>query len=256
MPAFKRALLGFVQANQAASLWIDRLLLPDRLRKDGNKTFQSEILPRYVTSGMRVYDLGGGSQPYFSPGHKASLGLHVTGLDISAEELDASPEGGYDRKIVADLCTFQGSGDADLVVCQATLEHVPDTGGAIRAIAETLAPGGKAVLFLPCRNAVFARLNLLLPEGLKKRLLFALFPHKAEGHDGFKAYYDRGTPRDIADLAHQNGLEVQEQQLFWISSYFMIFTPVFLLWSLYQGLAYLVVREQGAETFTVVLRKP
>jgi len=256
MSAFKRALLGFVRVNQAASVWIDRLLLPDRLRQDGNKTFQSEILPQHVSSGMRVYDLGGGAQPYFSPDQKASLGLYVTGLDISAEELEASPEGGYNRKIVADLCTFQGPRDADLVVCQATLEHVPDTAGAIRAIAETLAPGGKAVLFLPCRNAVFARLNLLLPETLKKRLLFALFPHKAEGHDGFEAHYDRCTPRDIADLARQNGLDVQEQRLFWISSYFMIFTPAFLLWRLCQGLAYLIIREQAAETFTVVLQKP
>lgn len=116
MSAFKRALLGFVRVNQAASVWIDRLLLPDRLRQDGNKTFQSEILPQHVSSGMRVYDLGGGAQPYFSPDQKASLGLYVTGLDISAEELEASPEGGYNRKIVADLCTFQGPRDADLVV--------------------------------------------------------------------------------------------------------------------------------------------
>lgn len=256
MPAFKRALLSFVRANQAASVWIDRLLLPDRLRQDGNKTFQSEVLPQHVSSGMRIYDLGGGSQPYFRPNQKASLGLYVTGLDISAEELEASPEGGYDRKIVAELCTFKGPGDADLVVCQATLERLPDTAGAIRAIAETLAPGGKAALFLPCRNAVFARLNLLLPETLKKRLLFALFPHKAKAHDGFKAYYDRYTPHDIADLARQNGLDVQEHQLFWISSYFMVFTPVFLLRRFYQAIAYLIIREQAAETFTVVLQKP
>lgn len=65
MSAFKRALLGFVRVNQAASVWIDRLLLPDRLRQDGNKTFQSEILPQHVSSGMRVYDLGGGSAAVF-----------------------------------------------------------------------------------------------------------------------------------------------------------------------------------------------
>lgn len=256
MPVFKRVISGFLSANQAASLWLDRMFLPDRLRQDGNKTFQVEIVPKYAASAMRIYDLGGGSQPYFSVDQKASLSLHVTGLDISAEELDASPQGAYDQKIVADLVDFKGSGDADLVICQATLEHVPNTAGAIRAISETLAPNGKALLFLPSRNAVFARLNLMLPETLKKRLLFAVFPHKAQGHDGFKAYYDRCTPHQIADLARHNGLNVLEQKLFWISSYFTVFTPVFLLWRCYQGLAYLTLREQAAETFIIVLQKP
>lgn len=256
MSGFKRGFQSFANANKVASLWIDRLFLPDRLRLDGNKTFHLEVVPPHLAHGLRVYDLGGGSNPYLSPEQKAKFGLHVTGLDISAEELAASPEGAYDRKIVADLCTFEGAGDGDLIICQATLEHVPDTSGAIRAIAETLTPGGRALLFLPSRNAVFARLNLVLPEGLKRCLLFSLYPHKAEGHDGFKAFYDRATPAQIAALAQQNGLEVEERRLFWISSYFMIFTPAFLLWRLYQGLAYLIVQDQAAETFQFTLRKP
>ena len=36
--------------------------------------------------------------------------------------------------------------------------------GTIVAIASMLKLGGRSLLFLPSRNAVFARLNLLLPE--------------------------------------------------------------------------------------------
>lgn len=257
MYVFEHAVRSFIRVNQKCSLWVDRLVLPEYFRKDGNNTFKREVAPAYLAKGLRVYDLGGGSQPYFDLAQKNKFGLHVTGLDISEDELAASPEGSYDSKIVTDLCNFNGLGDADLVICQATLEHVPDTAGALRAIAETLAPGGgRALLFLPCRNAVFARLNLLLPETVKQRLLFTLFPGKAGGHDGFKAFYDRCTPREIANLAKANGLEVEEQRLFWISSYFTIFTPAFMLWRLYQGVAYLIIGEQAAETFTIVLKKP
>jgi len=245
----------FIALNQRLSWGIDRLLLPDRMRLDGNKDFKATIIPDLLRPGLRVYDLGGGSNPYLDEDTRNAMGLSVVGLDISAAELAAAPPGAYDRTIAADLCTFRGLGDADLVICQATLEHVPDTAGAIRAIAETLAPGGMAALFLPSRNAIFARLNLLLPEGLKRRLLFALFPQKALGHDGFKAYYDRCTPADLEKLARDNGLVLVERRLYWVSSYFSILTPVFLLWRLWQGLFRLVAGDQAAETFALVLTK-
>ena len=110
-------------------------------------------------------------------------------------------------------------------------------------------------IFAPSRNAVFARLNLALPEGLKRRMLFACFPHTSDGHDGFKAYYDHCTPRQIETLATVNGLEVEERHLFWRSYYFAVFTPAFLAWRLWQLLAYIALRENAAETFAYVLRR-
>lgn len=246
----------FVSANQTLSWSIDRMLLPDRLRLDGNKDFRKSIVPGWLLPGLTVYDLGGGSNPYLDPASKEELKLKVVGLDISQAELDAAPQGAYDTIIAADLCTFRGNADGDLVICQATLEHVPDTAGAIRAIAETLSPGGLACIFAPSRNAVFARLNLLLPETVKRKILFTLFPHKAEGHDGFKAYYDRCTPAEIEALARANGLEVIERRLYWTSSYFSILVPAFLLWRLWQGVHWLAAGPQAAETFAFVLKRP
>lgn len=245
----------FVNANVKVSQAIDKLL-PASLSRDGNRTFLSDYAPRALQSGATVYDVGGGSQPFVSLEAKQRLGLTVVGLDISAEEMALAPAGVYDRTIATDLCTFSGDGDADLVMCQATLEHVPDGAGAHRAIASILKPGGRVFIFAPSRNAMFARLNLLLPENVKKKLLFALFPKKAQGHDGFPAFYDRCTPKDIEAMAKQNGLEVEERALFWISSYFMVFAPAYLTWRVLQGISYLINGDNAAETFIYILRKP
>jgi 2-polyprenyl-6-hydroxyphenyl methylase/3-demethylubiquinone-9 3-methyltransferase len=244
----------FIATNVALCELIDRLL-PERLRTDGNARFLKEVLPRALVPGSLVYDIGGGARPYVSPEEKVRLGLRVVGLDISAAELAAAPPGAYDRVIVADLCTFTGPSDGDQVICQALLEHVPDAAAAIRALATTTRPGGRIFLFAPSRNALFARLNLMLPERLKRRILFAIFPSKARGHDGFRAWYDCCTPGAVERLARANGLEVEERQLFWISSYFKPFVPAFVAWRMFQGFAWLLFRDNAAETFYFVLRK-
>lgn len=245
----------FVQANVWVSKAIDSLL-PISLREDGNKTFISQFIPGAVGRGDVVYDIGGGSRPFISLADKSRLGATIVGLDIDAAELSAAPKGVYDSVIVHDLCTFKGEADADSVVCQALLEHVPNTAGAIRALASTVKPGGRIFLFAPARNALFARLNLILPEHLKRKLLFAIFPKKAKGHDGFKAYYDKCVPSNIEKLAEDYGLQVETRRIFWISSYFMAFTPAYIFWRVYQGVGALLIGDDAAESFIYVLRKP
>lgn len=153
------------------------------------------------------------------------MGVKVVGLDIDGAELQTAPASAYDRTIVADLCTFEGFAEADIVICQTTLEHVPNVKGAMRAIATSLRTGGRAYIFAPCSNTAFAKLNMLLPQSFKRRLLFSLFPHKADGHSGFPAYYDHCTPRQIETLAAANGFRVEDKRLFWTSSYFFVLTP-------------------------------
>lgn len=244
----------FLKANYAVSCWIDSFL-PGKLRQDGNAAFLRDVLPRALQADTTLYDLGGGSRPCVSRELKDRLGLRLVGLDVSGDEMAAAPAGTYDQTIVADLCTYTGRGNADSVICQATLEHVPDTVGAMRGLATCVRPGGAIYLFAPCRNAAFARINLILPERLKQILLFNLFPEKAKGHDGFRAYYDHCTPGQIEAIARSNGLEIEERRLFWTSSYFFILTPAYVLWRAWQGLAYIVIGKNAAESFVYVLRK-
>lgn len=244
----------FLRVNEAVSRWLDRLL-PASWRTDGNRHFRESVIPSELTPGMLVYDLGAGSRPSIPLDVKQQLGIYVVGVDISSEELRAAPVGAYDKTIVADLCAAIGPADGDLVLCQATLEHVSDTAGAIRGLSSFSRPGGRIAIFVPCRNAPFAVLNRLLPESWKQSLLFTLFPGKATGHDGFPAFYDRCTPAEFEELGGVNGLRIIWKRAFWTSSYFYIFIPAFLLWRLTQVVRRILQGDATCETFAIVWRR-
>jgi trans-aconitate methyltransferase len=197
----KSLLRQFLDAN----IWLSRKFdtcLPEKYNAQGNGIFRTEVAKPYIAQrDIIIYDLGGGSRPYITPKHKAEFNQTIFGLDIDGDELADAPQGSYDDAITADLTTYNGQGDGDLVICQAALEHVNDNDGSFRAMASVLKSGGVATIFTPSRNAVFARLNMILPQKLKQKILFTLFPHKAEGHDGFKAYYDQCTPKKFRKLA-------------------------------------------------------
>ncbi|WP_026606756.1 class I SAM-dependent methyltransferase [Methylocapsa acidiphila] len=241
-----------IEANIRLSQAFDSIL-PERVREDGNRHFTDHIVPLALRRGITLYDVGSGRTPCLSRETKEKWEMTVVGLDISAEELAAAPPGAYDRAIVADIGEFVGAAEADAVICRALLEHVPDTSRAMRALAGLLKDGGRMFIFVPSRNAVFARLNLLLDENLKKSLLRFFYP-EAKGQ-GFRAYYSHCTPSQIEELAKKNRLEVEVRRLFWISSYFQVFIPAFLLWRLGQLLLFQWLRTDAAETFIYVLRK-
>jgi SAM-dependent methyltransferase len=229
-------------------------LLPRELRVDGNRDFLDAVVPQNINAGDVVYDVGGGKNPVISPDRKAALGIRVVGVDIDGAELAAAPDGAYDRTAAADITTYQGSGDADLVICQALLEHVRDTDGALRAIASILKPGGRALIFVPSRNAVYARLNLLLPEELKRRILFTVLPHTRRDQ-GFPAFYDRCTPAGFDGMSRRHGLTTDDRRIYFHSDYFRFFFPLHAVWRVWTLLFRSIAGAQAAETFTLVLRK-
>ena len=110
------------------------------------------------------------------------------------------------------------------------------------------------MLFVPSRNAAYARLSLVLPESWKKWLIRKVMPGSAHMR-GFKAYYDRCTPRQFRAMADRCGFEVEEVKCYFISSYFSHFFPLYVLWRCWMRLFHLFNGENAAETFTMVLRK-
>src|SRR2546426_944806 len=243
----------FTQGQQSLSKCFDRLL-PIEYQVDGNRDFLDHWIEPYLKHGSIVYDVGGGKNPVISLDGKRRLGLRLVGLDIDQDELAASPSGVYDERICADITRYRGQADADLVVCQALLEHVQDSQEAITAIASILKPGGTALLFLPSRNAVFARINLLLPQQLKRKILHGVFP-STKRNQGFPAYYDHCTPADFRRLAANSGLAVDLCGVYFRSSYFMFFFPLHFAWRIWMLVFRYFAQEQAAETFSLALRK-
>jgi 2-polyprenyl-6-hydroxyphenyl methylase/3-demethylubiquinone-9 3-methyltransferase len=243
----------FVGAQQRWSRRFDSLL-PTEYQVDGNRDFVENWIAPRLRSGAVVYDIGGGKNPAVSLDDKRRLGLRVIGVDIDASELARAPRGAYDEAIAADITAYRGRGDGDLIICQALLEHVRDTRAAIEAIAGILKPGGTALLFLPSRNAVFARLNLLLPEALKRKALYTVFP-STERDQGFPAYYNRCTPADFRRMAAECNLAVDVCKVYFRSSYFTFLFPLHLAWRAWVALFRLAAKDQAAETFSLALRK-
>ncbi len=239
-----------------SQIWLSRkfdTLFPAALRVDGYEDFEDDLCPRQLGRNQLVYDVGGGKNPFFDVARKAQLHASVVGVDIDASELARAPEGAYDRIVVTDICTYHGVHDADVVICQTLLEHVPNVSEAVRAMASMLKPGGRAVVFVPCRNAAFARLNLILPEKLKRALLFAIFP-SMRTFQGFRSYYDHCTPANFIAFAAKNGLRVEEQRMYYKSDYFSFFFPLYALWRIWTLVASWTSREL-VETFAMVLLK-
>jgi SAM-dependent methyltransferase len=242
-----------IELQTRLSYGFDRLL-PKDYQVDGNRDFIARVVPAYPQHGMRIYDVGGGKNPVIDVALKTKLSLSTVGLDIDPAELDAAPAGSYDQTICADIATYHGNGDADLVICQALLEHIPCVEGALRAIASILKPGGLALLFVPSRNAVYARINLALPQRLKRHLLRWIFPKTSRDH-GFPAYYDRCTSAGIEKAASKHGLVCERLCPYFQSDYFRFCFPLHVAWRLWLLLFRTIDGVQAAETFSMVLRK-
>jgi 2-polyprenyl-6-hydroxyphenyl methylase/3-demethylubiquinone-9 3-methyltransferase len=244
----------FIDGQIALSTRFDRALLPPVYRIDGDSSFEAEFLTPHLHRGATVIDVGSGKLPSLSPAQRAALEITVVGFDVSKRELDAAPAGSYDATICADVTEFMGDGKADIAICSSLLEHVPDVDKALRGIASMLKPGGEALIFVPCGNTLFARLNRLLPQKFKLRLLNYFFPRIAPAL-GFPAHYDRCTPRQIAHLAENNGMVAEKIRLYLYTGYFEIFTPVHVLWRLWQVGFRKLVDAEAAESFSMTLRK-
>jgi len=246
---------SLIPRQQELCYGFDRRFVNQRFRTDGNEHFIKEVVPQYLCRGAVVYDIGGGKKPLISPETKQSLGATVVGVDVDAGELARAPAGAYDRTIPADIQTYRANpAEADLVICQAVLEHVQSQRAALNGVFSMLKPGGLALVFLPCRNSIYARLNLILSEELKKKILFYVSPRKMDEH-GFAAYYDCCTPRHFRSLVHECNGTIVEEQYYYRSTYFYFSFPTYALWRLWVALFHLMAGEQACETFSVVFRK-
>ena len=249
-----RLLRLFINANIRLSNWFDNQFLPSSFVKDGNKDYIFNLVPSYLDQGMKIYDVGGGKQPLVDTNKKNDLCLTVVGIDINQSELEGAPLGAYDETICEDISNVHGLADGDIVICQAVLEHVKDTERAIRSIASLLKPGGKALIFVPSRNALYARLNILLSENLKQKILYSVYPNTF-ATQGFPSFYHRCTPDDFIEMAKKNGLVEIESRYYYMSSYFRFLFPAYIIWRIWIVFFKFIAGHQAAETFSMVLMK-
>jgi SAM-dependent methyltransferase len=237
---------SFFKWNYKASMAFDDLFLNESYTTYGTSDFHKSLIPTYITEDAVIYDVGGGKCPHIFPDVKKEKKLTTIGVDIDAEELSRAPKGGYDRTICADITARTGDEDGDFVISRATLEHVKDARAAILNMATFIKPGGRIIAFAPCRNAWFARLNMILPEGFKNKLIHYFYDDAGLADVmGFKAYYSHGTPKEMDKIMEEAGLKIIEKRLYYMSNYFAFFFPVYMIWRFYQ----MIMRATGSENF-------
>lgn len=231
---------------------IDRALFGE-MAVDGNSAF-CDLLRHEDFREVALAEVGGGKSPFFDAAEVAGRGLSVTGIDLDADELGRAPRGAYARTIIGPIERVIGGGDHDVVIAQSVLEHVFDGKLAAKGIGALLKPGGSVYTFCPCKRAMFARLNLLLPEAVKRWLLFFVFPAKRE-KQGFPAFYDGCSPEEMIRNMTDAGIEPVEVRYFFVSSYFMFAVPVYLVWRLITFPFMKLWPHRYCETFIFIGRK-
>lgn len=233
--------MNFINLNKKLSLWFERLLgfFPDR----------SEILQNIPLRGD-VADIGGGKKPFLT---QRPEGITYVGIDIDADELARAPAGIYTQTIVADITQPTLDMKFDVIICRFILEHVTDTEAALKGLYTMMKPGAVCYISAPSRYAMFTKINGILPENLKKWILYKLYPAKQT--DGFKAHYDKMSPSEVSDLIRAHGGMIVQVHRVKFSGYFTFFFPLHLLWRLGSFVQMLVIRDY-CERFEIVFHKP
>jgi 2-polyprenyl-6-hydroxyphenyl methylase / 3-demethylubiquinone-9 3-methyltransferase len=136
--------------DKLAARWWD----PDgesRPLHDLNPTRLDYVAERVMLKGAQVLDVGCGGGILSEA--LAAAGAIVTGIDLAPRVLDVARlhliESGQKvdyREVGAEALAAQAPAAFDVVTCMEMLEHVPDPGSVVAAIATLLKPGGRVFL--------------------------------------------------------------------------------------------------------------
>lgn len=237
----------FINLNIKLSAYFEKLFL---FEKD-DSVLLKKMFDRFDTK-TTIADVGGGKKPAKVILKRQDIDVAIyDGYDIDIDELNLAREH-YNEMFRIDLT--EGYNDRfikkyDYVICLNTLEHVNNASEAIKSLSVMLHEGGCIYLKLPCNHAIFARLNLALPQEFKQKLLHFLFPNKSG--DGFPVFYDKSTPNEYRAMLEKFGFHVQEIRLIKWSSYFSFFFPLYVFWRLITLTQNLIINDY-CESFEVV----
>ncbi len=201
-----------------------------------------EEVRRNLADNISVLDIGGGKRCTFADECRTHTGVKIIALDVSAEELAFNNDA--DEKIVFDIASGKRvpleDESVDMVTSSSVLEHLKNLENAVKEVRRILKPGGKFISVLPCKFALFAIINQLLPNWLARKILFAIMP-EAKGFCGFVAYYDRCYYPALKNLLSRNGFSKIDFMFDYNQAgYFSFFVPFGLIALLWDCLMYIL----------------
>lgn len=142
-----------------------------------------------LSSGSIVVEIGGGANPCITKELIKDYQLEYYVVDVDQEELDKREDDHY-KRICADITEDDINVKADLIITKMLLEHIPNPEKFHKACFSILKDGGKALHFYATLYSMASIANLLLPEWLSNKIIFALQKNRDKDTDGkFPAYY-------------------------------------------------------------------
>ena len=212
-----------------------------------NDIYEDAIKER-LGAGVRWVDLGCGRNELVC--ELEELSPSSWGLDCWVHpRLIRDPSPRFLQANVSHLPFVDGS--LDLLSSNVLMEHLPDPASALREMHRVLKPGGYLIFRTP--NALHA-LNLLLrvvPEGLKKKMIQAVFGISSE--DVFPTYYRANRFSTLKKLCREAGFnKVRIQAIEDVHTAFGLF---FFISLLYYALVRLKPLASLRTNFVVLAKK-
>jgi SAM-dependent methyltransferase len=251
-----RALHSSFALNRRACCKLERFL--PQCRKDIFREYERTVakLIDELPARAMVLDVGGGKSCPFAKHPNGTDKSTIVAVDISEEEIKYNHD--VSGKVVADMVNgppFRPS-SVGLITSRSVLEHMTDVRRFTSGSRQILKPGAYFVHLFPAKFAVFALVNILLPNRASKALVHFFHP-ASRGLCGFPAVYDKCYYSAIQRLLVENGFEsIRIEVSYYQSRYVDFCMPLFLAGSVYEVLLKFLGLKNLAAHLLVIARKP
>ena len=206
--------------------------------------------------GQVIIDVGGGRSCRFVEALEPPRRGTIIAIDVAPGEMQHNTD--VDAKVVGDVTRALPLEDqsVDLIASRSVLEHLPRLEPFMREAFRVLRPGGQCIHFFPCKFALFAMANQLIPNRVAKRLLYSVFEESA-GIGGFPAHYDHCHDPAFTRLLEKNGFEILwRHHGYYQAHYFSFAVPLYVLAALYEMAVAALGLKRLCAYLIVIARKP
>ena len=147
----------------------------------------------------------------------------IVGLDYDLPSLKDHQN--ISLKVRGSVCALPfGDGCFDLVTANMVVEHLDSPEIRFKDVLRILKRGGLFIFHTPNAVSYVTIVNRLVPETLKKKLIYVLEGRKEE--DVFETHYKANTARRISALARLTGFEAVKTKMLVTTAAFALVLPV------------------------------
>jgi len=236
--------MGFFDWNRRIALRIEGWYL----RGLNMESAYKQAIQELTDADSLILDAGAGKRCFYKRD-----GMRIVGADVLWSDLAQNSELGF--AVAANLSAgipFRPESFDAITACY-FLEHIPEPERFVREAASVLKPGGKIFMLFPCRYALFAVLNRIIPNRWTVALL-RRFQKNSEG--GFPASYSKCWPNGMRKVLEQNGFRVVRQTVcHYQAFYYSSFLPLYLLNLAYDAITKVTRMESLASSVLIAAQK-